>query len=169
MLAKLCHPPELLDSIAISKLSSDRRRLQFMVQLSKSVLASASELLDLYTHKLEPVALIFQRASSSLPDELLGSHIPACYVSQDRRNQACCMVVSRFPAIPENMRGRSQSLVSLKSARGHDEGNYRKLHLPQRKRHRPPYRHQLQLFHQFVRPFMTSWLHACRPRLVGDL
>lgn len=70
--SKKMPPPEELTAFGLSQLSSNRRRLEFMVQFSKAIMTSASTLLDLYTRKLDCVSLKLSKGLASLPDELLG-------------------------------------------------------------------------------------------------
>lgn len=62
---------EQLDANTISQLSSNRRRLEYIIQLSKSLTATASGLLDAHQRRLDGVSMKLSKGLASLPGEIL--------------------------------------------------------------------------------------------------
>jgi len=55
----------------ISGLAGDQHRLEYIIQLSKALTASASELLKIYERRLEPLVSKLSKGLASLPDDIL--------------------------------------------------------------------------------------------------
>ncbi|KLO08468.1 hypothetical protein SCHPADRAFT_944428 [Schizopora paradoxa] len=59
------------ESGSISDLSSEWIQVESILKLSRALVASASQLLDLYDHHLRPTSLKLSKGLASLPDEIL--------------------------------------------------------------------------------------------------
>ncbi len=115
LLDKRIPPPDRLHAMSISRLSTDRRQLEYMVQLSKALMTSAYRIAEHLQSHIGASIFKASRSLASLPDELLGIIFKYATHHGEEGTRHAVWALLRVTEIPKNCIRRPQSMVDIVS------------------------------------------------------